>query len=287
MSLSDSVSLGPLNLPLVLIIGVLTYGLSYLAGVLPLRNDKEERRTFGDLLSAPILPFFLGWKLSLILTDAGDVLANPLLLLYGSGGIVNILIGVAAGGLFLAFRWNRSKPETSVNKALIRGLGTALVISLAIFLVGGGAMAVTGNSSAERELLPPVPLTAEDGSSWDTSMAAGNPVVLNFWASWCPPCRAEMPMLERLQSDPRFNSVTFFAVNAVRTEKNSDDGRNWLDANEIDLPLLFDTTGEAMNRYGISSLPTTIVLDSEGRIVEIKIGTVSRSWLISAVRKAD
>lgn len=283
MSLTDSVSLGPFNLPLILLIAVITAGLSYMAGALPLRKDKENRQIFGDLLFIPIAPFLLGWKLSLILTDARDVFINPLLLLYGSGSAVNILIGITAGGLFMAYRWTRRKPGKTVNKALIRGLGTALAISL----ITGGAMVVSGGGASERELLPPVSLMAEDGSSWDVSMAAGNPVVLNFWASWCPPCRAEMPMLERLQSDSRFSNVTFFAVNAVRTEKKSEDGRKWLEENEIDLPLLYDTTGEAMNRYGISSLPTTIVVDTSGRIVSMKTGTVSRSWLISAIRKAD
>lgn len=94
-------------------------------------------------------------------------------------------------------------------------------------------------------------------------------------------------MLERLQDDPRFSSVTFYAVNAVRTEKHPDDGLEWLKSNGIDLPLMYDRSGEAMNIYQISGLPNTIVLDAEGFVVERKTGTVSRSWLIGAIRKAE
>jgi thiol-disulfide isomerase/thioredoxin len=282
MSLNDSISIGPLSLPLILILIAIIASAAYLAGVLSLRKNRQSRRVFGDLLFTPLLPFLIGWKLSLIITDARDVFIDPLLLLYGSGSVVNVLIGFAVSGLWLTFQWHRRKPDAAVNRAMVRALGTALILTL---LTTGG-MVFSGRVSADREKLPLVQLTGENGEIWDAGMATGSTLVLNFWASWCPPCRAEMPMLDRLQSDPRFSGVTFYAVNAIRTEKNPGDGLRWLEENEIDLPLLYDSSGEAMSVYNIAGLPTTIVVDSEGRVVEQKTGAVSRSWLIAAIRKA-
>ncbi len=283
MSLNDSISLGPISIPFIFLSIAIVTAAAYIAGVLPIRGDRENRRIFGDLLFTPILPFLIGWKLSLIITDGRDVFINPLLLLYSSGGIINILIGTLISGTWLAVRWRKQKPAVTVNKAMIRALGTAVFLTL---LIGIGT-SFPGRNTAVREKLPVVEFIDESGESWDISMASGSPVVLNFWASWCPPCRAEMPMLERLQDDPRFSSVTFYAVNAVRTEKHPDDGLEWLKSNGIDLPLMYDRSGEAMNIYQISGLPTTIVLDAEGFVVERKTGTVSRSWLIGAIRKAE
>lgn len=282
MSLSDSIPFGPISLPLVLLPAVIIAAAAYIAGALPIRGDRENRRIFFDLLFTPILPFLIGWKLSLIITDGRDVFINPMLLLYGSGGIINILIGTLISGIWLAIRWRKLKTSITVNKAMLRALGTAVFLTLFI----GIGTSFPGRNPAEREKLSVVEFFDGHGESWNISMASGYPIVLNFWASWCPPCRAEMPMLARLQDDPRFDGVIFYAVNAVRSEKHPDDALDWLESNGIDLPLMYDTSGEAMSLYQISGLPTTMVLDSEGLVVERKTGAVSRSWLIGAIRKA-
>ncbi len=281
MSLTDSVSFGPLSLPIILPLSVIIAAAAFFAGSFFLKGGKTNRRIFSDLLFAPILPFLLAWKLSLLFTDARDVFINPGLLLYSSGGMLNVLIGVAAGGLWLYYRWFKEKPVGLVKWAIIRALGTAAVLSLVV----SSFVLFSEVDSKEKEPLPNVAFSDKNGGTWDISESAGSTVVLNFWASWCPPCRAEMPMLERLQSNPKFKNVVFYAVNAARTEKNIGDGSAWMKSNGIKLPLLFDITGQGMNAYRITGLPTTIVIDSEGKIIEKKTGAISRRWLLSAIRK--
>lgn len=281
MSLTDLVALGPLSLPMVLPLSVLIAAAAFFAGSIFLKGGKTNRRIFSDLLFAPILPFLLVWKFSLIITDARDVFINPGLLLYSSGGLLNVLFGVAAGGLWLSYRWFKEKPGGLVQWAIIRALVTAAVLSLAV----SALVLLSDVDKNEKESLPSVTFTDKNGGTWEITESAGSTVVLNFWASWCPPCRAEMPMLERLQSNPRFQNVVFYAVNAARTEKNIGDGSAWMESNGIKLPLLFDDTGKGMNTYRITGLPTTIVIDSEGKIIERKTGAISRSWLLSAIRK--
>jgi len=283
MSLSDSISIGPAAVPFILIIVAVIAAGAYFTGSLILRGDKEQKRYFSDLLFAPVLPFLLSWKLSMLLTDSRDVFANLRLLLYSSGGIVNILLGILAAGIWFLYIWMKRKPPGIVNKALAGALITILVLSL----TAAGYIHLTNRDNTIRSQLPIVDFTGEEGTSWNISDAEGKTVVLNFWASWCPPCKAEMPMLVRLQQDPGLKNVVFFAVNAAVSEKRPDDGADWIDSNGIVLPLLFDNTGRGMQLYEISALPTTIIVDGEGRVVEKKTGAVSRSWILSAIRKAQ
>lgn len=276
------VSLGPVNLPVSLIIAIVIYLAVWLYGRVILRADKDKLKIFSEILSSPILPFFLGWKLSPIITDFPDIIEDPLLLLYTTGGTLNMLAGILCGGIWMAFRWHRIRPGRQIGKTLIVSLTLAAVAGLVI----GGAGIMRGNSTEAGILPEGMVLSTEDGSSWTRDSDRGSPVVLNFWASWCPPCRAEMPMLDRLAGDRRFEDVAFYAVNATRTEKSADDGINWIRAENYEIPLLFDLTGQASASLEINSLPTTLVLDRSGNIIAIKTGAVSRSWLVGALRSA-
>jgi len=283
MRLTETIDIGPVTLPLLLIIMILSLTAAYVAGASSLMKDRENRRVFSDLISSPLLPFLLTWKLSLLITDSRDVFRNPALLLYGSGGIVNILAGVLIGGIYLGIRWKRERPAPIVRRSLRRALITLGVAALSTL----GYSILSGNSPSQRSILTPVVFHDEYGAARDISDDRGKVVVLNFWASWCPPCRAEMPMLAALQNDPEFSGIVFYAVNAVRSEKNPEAGIQWLKSSSLNLPLLFDTSGKGMLLYDITGLPTTLVIDSRGMLVERKTGTVSRSWISKAVRKAE
>jgi len=282
MSLSGSLQIGSLSIPLVLLLIILISVTSLVAGFIVLRKEKENRTVFSDLFFSPVIPFLLAWKFSLVLTEFQDVLQNPGLMLYSSGSLVNIIIGIIISGAWLTFRWKRSKPSKSVYRAMAAALGTTFLLIAAI---SGYGWLSTENNDLKTEL-PIVVFSRSDGSSWTISEASGSTVVLNFWASWCPPCRSEMPMLERMQKDASFKKVTFFAINASTTEKTPEDGQVWMTTHGFQMPLLFDITGEGMMRYKITGLPTTIIIDSQGREIYRKTGAVSRSWILRAVRKA-
>jgi cytochrome c biogenesis protein CcmG/thiol:disulfide interchange protein DsbE len=114
---------------------------------------------------------------------------------------------------------------------------------------------------------PAFSLTLLDGKG-RVSLASlrGKTVVLNFWASWCGPCKREAPALERLWQDYRARGVVVLGVDTGPDAKS--DGRRFVAAHELTYPVVFDPNAlVAANRYAVSGLPVTYVLDREGRIV--------------------
>ncbi len=112
--------------------------------------------------------------------------------------------------------------------------------------------------------------TDERGARHQLDEYRGKPLLLHLWASWCPPCRTEMPELTAwLKKHPE---VTILPVSL---DRNIADARNFLDRNHFDLPALLTDSGQAMG-LGARGLPTTIVISADGRIERGFIG--ARDW---------
>lgn len=97
----------------------------------------------------------------------------------------------------------------------------------------------------------------------------GKPVVINFWASWCGPCREEMPFLERAWKEYKDKGVIFLGINVLDEEKNAKDFINFFN---ISYTNLKDSSGKVTNTYGVVGLPVTFFIDKEGRIVRRNYG---------------
>lgn len=118
---------------------------------------------------------------------------------------------------------------------------------------------------------PDFNLQTPEGESIELSDLRGQPVLINLWTSWCPPCRAEMPALQRVYEAYQDQGFEVLAVNAT----NQDSRQEALDfAQELGLtfPILLDTTGKVSGLYQLRSLPTSFFIDSQGVIQEVVIG---------------
>lgn len=116
-------------------------------------------------------------------------------------------------------------------------------------------------------------LTGLDGRQVESSSLRGKVVVLNFWATWCGPCKEEMPSLDRLRRrlDPgRFSVLT------VTTDRNPNSIRLFLAGLGLGLPVLFDEDQEVSRAFLVRGLPTTVLIDREGTIVGRAVGP--RIW---------
>lgn len=102
----------------------------------------------------------------------------------------------------------------------------------------------------------------------------GTVVFLNFWASWCPPCRSEMPSMENLKGEMEGYEFKIIAVSLDRI--TTDDVKEFVEDNGYTFEILHDTTFEVSDKYQVMGIPTTFIIDKDGIIVEISVG--SENW---------
>lgn len=97
----------------------------------------------------------------------------------------------------------------------------------------------------------------------------GKPVMLNFWASWCTPCRREMPFFENTWKDYRDKGVIFIGIDVMDDKSMAE---KFIEAFDITYTILHDPSGEVSNSYGVIALPATFFIDKEGKIVKKNYG---------------
>lgn len=124
-------------------------------------------------------------------------------------------------------------------------------------------------------LAPDFTLKTAVGELYTLSEFRGQPVVLNFWASWCGPCRVEMPFFERTQM--KYNGKT--AVIGVNQGETAKIVQEFGVRQAISYPLLVDNDNSVNLSYNINSLPTTIFINADGVVQEVIVGIVSQAVL--------
>jgi thiol-disulfide isomerase/thioredoxin len=133
-------------------------------------------------------------------------------------------------------------------------------------------------------LAPDFSLTTITGEEIQLSSLKGRPVIINFWASWCPPCRSEMPLLDKLQQQYQEQNLAILAVNASNQD-NIEVVQNFVAQGELSLPILMDVTGKVMNMYNTRVLPSTYFVNSEGIIQNVIIGGMNEATLRIQIEK--
>ena len=131
--------------------------------------------------------------------------------------------------------------------------------------------------AGQREPAPALELPRLSGAG-EQSLAdyRGKVVVLNFWASWCEPCRDESPLLERWHRRLRGQGATVLGVDALDI---AGDARDFIDEYGLSYPMLRDGGGESRERFGIAGLPETFVIDRKGRIAAVQRGPVDERFM--------
>jgi len=121
---------------------------------------------------------------------------------------------------------------------------------------------------------PPLELPRHDGGRWRLADARGRVVLLNFWASWCEPCRTEIPSLELFAQREEHEGVVVMAVNHRETDAAI---RRFLEQMPVSLPILRDADGAAARDWGIRVFPTTVLVGRDGLARFSIVGEVD--WL--------
>jgi cytochrome c biogenesis protein CcmG, thiol:disulfide interchange protein DsbE len=146
------------------------------------------------------------------------------------------------------------------------------------------AIEVIGGSGGERvgRRAPPLPTGVLVPPQVTRAFLRGEPAAINFWASWCDPCREEAPALARLARslDGRAHVV------GVNWNDSLKGARSWVDKYRWTFPNLRDEDGAVSSDYGLKGLPTTFIIDSQGRIADVLFGPQSESSLREAIGSA-
>ncbi len=163
---------------------------------------------------------------------------------------IAVILGVAALVGLLAYGLSANEPDREIERAIAQG---------------------------ERKPAPKVELPRLSGEGHG-SLAdyRGKVVVLNFWASWCEPCRTESPLLERWHKRLAARNGTVLGVDVLDV---SSDARAFAREYGLSYPMLRDKDGDTLDDFGVIAYPETFVIDRQGRIAALRRGPVTKAWL--------
>jgi cytochrome c-type biogenesis protein len=179
-----------------------------------------------------------------------------------------VVIGVV---LFAAYAiYNKNKPsdiarQTSQNSSLEAGAG----------------------NNEERPTAPEIILKDLNGKTVKLSDYRGKVVILNFWASWCPPCREEMPELDQANKEfEKSNDAVLLSVDLTDGVRETVEKANkFISDNKYSMRVLLDTEGLAADEYEITNIPTTYIIDKQGKVYDRIVGPTSKDALMDYVSK--
>lgn len=278
------------------------------AGWLILRyrlRNMADRHTIMSIISNAYWMWVLVWKLSFLLFHPLEVLHRPAALLYFDGGARGAWVASLVVALYI---WkNAAKLEglisivaiwSSMRRMLARFRALKLEvrrnIAVLLFIIGlagygiydyldkSPSKAIQTMEAEVNEVgvrkgqrAPDFTLANLEGNSMRLSDYQGKRVLLNFWASWCPPCQVEMPHMQKFYEDYQQQDVVILGVNMTSIEKHQDDVQQFISKGAYTFPILLDPKGEVMQAYQVTAYPTTYLLDSSGVIQDKFVGAMS------------
>jgi thiol-disulfide isomerase/thioredoxin len=207
----------------------------------------------------------IGARLAFVVQFRDAYLESPLGILDPRDGGWTPMAGIAAVGAYAIAGGLRS---ASMQKPLAAALGAAGVI----WMLGAVALGTLFDGTVR---LPALTMQAVSGESVVLTDFYGKPTVVNLWASWCPPCRREMPILQTAQTVRP--DVNFVFLNQGEA---ADKVQSYLEAHKLPLRnVLLDANGQAGLQMGQRALPTTLFFDAGGHLVDTRVGELSRATL--------
>lgn len=234
--------------------------------------DPSAPKRAGALFTDALLVGLLAARLGYVLRWWPEYAVAPWsILAIGDGGFL-WWIGLPAA---LAFAGWRSAGQPQLRTPVLAGIAAGMLAWFAL----GATLALLQRSAPP---LPDIAVVTLDGSPARLDASAGKPVVLNLWATWCPPCRREMPVFEdAVQAYP---GVRFVLLNQGEDAATIGD---YLDREGLHLhaQVLLDLHSLAMPATNTRGLPTTLFFDADGHLVDTHMGELTRASLADTMRK--
>jgi cytochrome c-type biogenesis protein len=269
-----------------------------------LQRDKRLNMKVKDMNI--LTSYLLGFTFSFGWTPCiGPMLASVIIMASGSESLLagNLLVGIYSIGFILPFiivaifykklfeKFNNTKKYLPILKKIG---GIILIISGLIMIYIG---LDKRNTTIENEATNKVEQSQEDGkikaldftlydqygNTHTLSEYEGKTVFLNIWATWCPPCKQEMPYIEELYKEYNLNKedvvILGLASPYFGKEGSKEDIKEFLNSNKYTFPVVFDENADLIYSYGIQAFPTTFVIDKEGYIAQYVPGGMTKEMM--------
>ncbi|MPQ43150.1 cytochrome c biogenesis protein CcdA [Clostridium tarantellae] len=288
-----------------------------------LQMEHKVKFNFSEKSMNPLIAYIMGFTFSfawtpcvgpalssvlMLASSAKNALTgNLLVLVYSLGFVIPFLIL----GLFTTQALNFIKNNRKIVKYTIK-IGGVIMIIMGIMTFTGWLNDVTGylstggnninnstsvNSEDDKTVKEEVLHTAFDftltdqyGNKHKLSDYKGKTVFLNFWATWCPPCKGEMPYIEELFKEFNFNKddvVILGVATPGGREKSTEGIKEFLNEKGYAFPVVFDESGKVTEIYQIRSLPTTFMINTNGEIYGYVTGALNKEQMNSIIKQTQ
>ena len=267
-----SLQIGPLALPTGLVLLFLSLCVAY--GVAWWLRRYRQLPDAGPLVSDLLIAGLLAARLAFVLRWHEQYFAAPWSILNIRDGGFLAPAGIAAALAIAAWRCRRPA---------MAAMRRPLAISVAAGALAWGVLSAgMGLAYDKPTALPAVALQAVDGTPVTlAALAGGRPMVVNLWASWCPPCRREMPVLAAAQQ-ARADIVFVYA----NQREDAAAASAFLNSSGVTLRnVVLDSAAALGKAAGSSALPTTLFYDAQGRLIDTHLGELSDASLASKLQK--
>lgn len=268
--MSSSLQIGSLAIPysLILIAAAVFFG-----NVIAKLVDKGTEKTIENHFFRVLIVAALAARIVFVIQYRSAYFSSPLDILDIRDGGWNAPAGVIAAW---AYALLLIKGKAYLRKPLLLVmLGSSL-----LWIAGTVALAMLAKDALP---IPDLKLNSMNGDEVYLAKFKGKPTVINFWATWCPPCQREMPVLEKAQQQNP--GVNFVFINQGESKLQVE---QFLTSNHLTIRnVLMDTSGVAGKEFGVKGMPSTYFFDASGNLMDSRIGEVSDASLLEKLQKIN
>lgn len=232
-------------------------------------RDSATRKTAADLVLDALLVGLVAARVSYVARWLPQYLATPAsIIAIGDGGF-DWWIGLPAAVVFVLWKSRRAR---ALRRPALLGIAAGM-------LAWAGMQTTLTLLQRATPSLSALQLESTDGATASVGQYTGKPVVLNLWATWCPPCQREMPILAQAQSE--YPGVVFLMVNQG---EQAPAVQRFLQQKGLKFDhILLDPLSESMLTFGSRGLPTTLFFDASGKLVDSHMGEITAARLKDVV----